>query len=127
MQETGHTEVIVKQLDLASFESIKELARDVNENESRLDVLINNAGEKFSCSCFNLRVQNLFTEQYIPHLNTLSHEFVKICTNTSTTYSLREVISRLNSFRDTGHGLNCLKICLVLVQFLCNEVAFAIY
>lgn len=36
--------MIVKKLDLSSLESIREFAADVNRTESRLDVLIHNAG-----------------------------------------------------------------------------------
>nr|XP_002128635.1 retinol dehydrogenase 14-like [Ciona intestinalis] len=44
--ETGGNEdkIILKQLDLASFASVRAFAKDVNENESRIDVLLNNAG-----------------------------------------------------------------------------------
>ncbi|KAH7963530.1 hypothetical protein HPB52_021297 [Rhipicephalus sanguineus] len=41
--ETGEM-VAVKQLDLCSFESVRTFAEDVLRTESRLDVLINNAG-----------------------------------------------------------------------------------
>ncbi len=33
-----------KKLDLTSFESIREFAREINEEEERIDVLVNNAG-----------------------------------------------------------------------------------
>ena len=37
-------EVVIQKLDLASLESVRECAKIINETESRLDVLINNAG-----------------------------------------------------------------------------------
>lgn len=37
-------ELIVKQLDLASFQSIREFAKEVTRDEQHVDVLINNAG-----------------------------------------------------------------------------------
>ncbi|XP_068198355.1 retinol dehydrogenase 14b [Antennarius striatus] len=37
-------EVIVKQLDLASFRSIRAFCKEIHQEESRIDVLINNAG-----------------------------------------------------------------------------------
>ncbi|KAM6942700.1 retinol dehydrogenase 13-like [Xenentodon cancila] len=43
-QKSGNGNVVVKKLDLASLQSVRDLARDVQENESRLDILINNAG-----------------------------------------------------------------------------------
>ncbi|KAM9765812.1 retinol dehydrogenase 13 [Menidia menidia] len=43
-QKSGNGNVVVKKLDLASLQSIRDLARDVQGTESRLDILINNAG-----------------------------------------------------------------------------------
>ncbi|XP_061602522.1 retinol dehydrogenase 13 [Cololabis saira] len=43
-QKSGNGNVVVKKLDLASLQSVRDLARDVQETESRLDILINNAG-----------------------------------------------------------------------------------
>lgn len=43
-QQSGNGNVVVKKLDLASLQSVRDLAKDVEENEERLDVLINNAG-----------------------------------------------------------------------------------
>lgn len=42
--QSGNGNVIVKKLDLASLQSVRELANDVLASEERLDVLINNAG-----------------------------------------------------------------------------------
>lgn len=36
--------MIVKQLDLSSLASVRKFASDINKSESRLDVLIHNAG-----------------------------------------------------------------------------------
>lgn len=43
-QRSGNGNVVVKKLDLACLQSVRDLAKDVEENEQRLDVLINNAG-----------------------------------------------------------------------------------
>lgn len=43
-QKTGNGNILVKKLDLASLKSVRDLAKDVQENEKRLDILINNAG-----------------------------------------------------------------------------------
>ncbi|CAN7940846.1 unnamed protein product, partial [Ixodes hexagonus] len=42
--EDSQQHVIIKHLDLASFKSVREFANDITTTESRLDVLINNAG-----------------------------------------------------------------------------------
>ncbi|XP_028258373.1 retinol dehydrogenase 12 [Parambassis ranga] len=43
-QRSGNGNVLVKKLDLSSLQSVRDLAKDVQENEERLDILINNAG-----------------------------------------------------------------------------------
>lgn len=49
-QQSGNGNVVVKKLDLSSLQSVRDLAKDVQENEERLDILINNAGilQRFS-------------------------------------------------------------------------------
>lgn len=44
VKESGNDDVVIKELDLSSFESIRNLAADINKTEPRLDILINNAG-----------------------------------------------------------------------------------
>ncbi|KAK4875325.1 hypothetical protein RN001_011747 [Aquatica leii] len=44
IETTGNTNVILKKLDLSSFQSVRDFAEDINKNEDRLDVLIHNAG-----------------------------------------------------------------------------------
>jgi NAD(P)-dependent dehydrogenase (short-subunit alcohol dehydrogenase family) len=36
--------VVVEQLDLASFDSVKKFAERINANETSVDILVNNAG-----------------------------------------------------------------------------------
>jgi len=43
-EATKEGALVLKHLNLASFESIRKFAKDVNKNEAKLDVLINNAG-----------------------------------------------------------------------------------
>ncbi|XP_016118426.1 retinol dehydrogenase 14-like [Sinocyclocheilus grahami] len=43
-KRSGNGNVIVKMLDLASLQSVRALAKDVQQAEERLDILINNAG-----------------------------------------------------------------------------------
>ena len=44
MKATGSDKVVVKQLDVSSFKSVREFAADVVKTENRLDVLVHNAG-----------------------------------------------------------------------------------
>jgi len=44
VKETGNKNIVVKQLDLSSQKSVREFAVDVIKTESKLDVLIHNAG-----------------------------------------------------------------------------------
>ena len=44
---SGNKNVIVELVDFASFESIRDFARRINQKEKRLDILVNNAGKKF--------------------------------------------------------------------------------
>ena len=44
VERTGNTKVTLRELDLASIKSIRKFAEDINQNESQLHVLVNNAG-----------------------------------------------------------------------------------
>ncbi|XP_032675282.1 retinol dehydrogenase 14 [Odontomachus brunneus] len=44
IKETSNSNIVVRKLDLSSLQSIREFARQINREESRLDVLIHNAG-----------------------------------------------------------------------------------
>lgn len=44
IEKTGNKNIVAKRLDLASLASVREFAKDIIQNEDRLDVLINNAG-----------------------------------------------------------------------------------
>ncbi|XP_033757002.1 retinol dehydrogenase 12-like [Pecten maximus] len=41
---SGSSDVTVERLDLASLESVRKFAKGINDNEDRVDILINNAG-----------------------------------------------------------------------------------
>ena len=43
IEKTDNTNIYVKLIDLGSFESVKGFTRDINQNEDRLDILVNNA------------------------------------------------------------------------------------
>ncbi|XP_044267585.1 retinol dehydrogenase 11-like [Tribolium madens] len=44
VKETGNENIVVKILNMSSFESVRAFAREINKTESRLDILVNNAG-----------------------------------------------------------------------------------
>ncbi|XP_046848278.1 retinol dehydrogenase 13-like [Xenia sp. Carnegie-2017] len=44
IEKTGNKNIVAKRFDLASLASVREFAKDIIQNEDRLDVLINNAG-----------------------------------------------------------------------------------
>ncbi|XP_031773418.1 retinol dehydrogenase 14 [Apis florea] len=43
-KESGNENIVARKLDLSSFSSVREFARQINHEENRLDVLIHNAG-----------------------------------------------------------------------------------
>ena len=44
VKESGSNDVVVKKLDLASLKSVRDFADEIIKEESRVDVLLNNAG-----------------------------------------------------------------------------------
>ncbi|XP_030282780.1 retinol dehydrogenase 12-like [Sparus aurata] len=73
-KRSGNGNVIVKKLDLASLQSVRELAKDVLASEERLDVLINNAGVM---SCPKWQTEDGFEMQF--GVNHLGHFLLTNC------------------------------------------------
>ncbi|XP_076012291.1 retinol dehydrogenase 13 [Genypterus blacodes] len=73
-QQTGNGNVVVKNLDLASLQSVRDLAKDITENEERLDILINNAGIMM---CPKWTTQDGFEMQF--GVNHLGHFLLTNC------------------------------------------------
>lgn len=44
IKETGNQNIVAKYLDLTSFAVVRTFAKDILQNEKKLDILINNAG-----------------------------------------------------------------------------------
>ncbi|CAN9506720.1 unnamed protein product [Ophioblennius macclurei] len=65
-QQSGNGNVVVKKLDLASLQSVRDLTKEVEEKEERLDILINNAGIMM---CPKLQTEDGFEMQFgVNHL-----------------------------------------------------------
>ncbi|KAK2853610.1 hypothetical protein Q5P01_006271 [Channa striata] len=73
-QKSGNGNVVVKKLDLASLQSVRDLAKDVQENEERLDILINNAG---IMQCPKWKTKDGFEMQF--GVNHLGHFLLTNC------------------------------------------------
>ncbi|KAG7216048.1 hypothetical protein INR49_007800 [Caranx melampygus] len=73
-KKSGNDNVIVKKLDLASLQSVRQLAKDVLASEERLDVLINNAG---IMSCPKWQTEDGFEMQF--GVNHLGHFLLTNC------------------------------------------------
>lgn len=73
-QKSGNGNVVVKKLDLASLQSVRDLAKDVQENEKRLDILINNAGIMM---CPKWKTEDGFEMQF--GVNHLGHFLLTNC------------------------------------------------
>lgn len=57
IKRTGSKQVVLKSLDLASLESVRKFAQDINKTESRIDILLNNAGKLLHYHRVNLRLK----------------------------------------------------------------------
>ncbi|XP_024138416.1 retinol dehydrogenase 12 [Oryzias melastigma] len=65
-KRSGNGNVVVKKLDLASLESVRQLSKEVLASEERLDILINNAG---IMSCPQWKTEDGFEMQFgVNHL-----------------------------------------------------------
>ncbi|XP_029959483.1 retinol dehydrogenase 13 [Salarias fasciatus] len=65
-QQSGNGNVVVKKLDLASLQSVRDLTKEIEEKEERLDILINNAGVMM---CPKLQTEDGFELQFgVNHL-----------------------------------------------------------
>lgn len=73
-QRSGNGNVVVKKLDLASLQSVRDLAKDIRENEARLDILINNAGIMM---CPKWKTEDGFEMQF--GVNHLGHFLLTNC------------------------------------------------
>lgn len=73
-KQSGNDNVIVKKLDLASLQSVRQLAKDVLATEERLDILINNAG---IMSCPKWQTEDGFEMQF--GVNHLGHFLLTNC------------------------------------------------
>ena len=64
---TGSDKVLVRILDLSSFESVRAFAKLINETEERLDILVNNAGLGGSYRLSKDGYETAFQVNYLSH------------------------------------------------------------
>jgi len=65
--ETGSDKVVVRILDLGSFESVRAFAKLINETEERLDILVNNAGLSGTYRLTKDGYESIFQVNYLSH------------------------------------------------------------
>ena len=65
--ETGSNQVVVRIVDLASFESVRAFAKLINETEERLDILVNNAGLGGPYRVTEDGYESIFQVNYLSH------------------------------------------------------------
>ncbi|KAM6979552.1 retinol dehydrogenase 13 [Aplochiton taeniatus] len=73
-QRSGNGNVVVKKLDLASLQSVRDVAKDILDTEDRLDILINNAGIMM---CPKWKTEDGFEMQF--GVNHLGHFLLTNC------------------------------------------------
>lgn len=61
IEESNSDKVFIKMLDLSSMQSVRQFACDINKNEERVDVLINNAGIMM---CPQMKTEDGFEMQF---------------------------------------------------------------
>lgn len=67
VKATQNSNVIVRILDLESFDSVRAFAREILETESRLDILVNNAGGVFPDKIISEGLQLTMVVNYYSH------------------------------------------------------------
>ena len=67
ISKTGSDKVVVRILDLSSFESVRAFAKLINETEERLDILVNNAGFAGSYRLTKDGYESVFQVNYLSH------------------------------------------------------------
>ena len=65
--QTGSDKVVVRILDLASFQSVRTFAELFNETEDRLDILVNNAGLSGTYRLTKDGYESMFQVNYLSH------------------------------------------------------------
>ena len=74
-QEVKDPDIVVKKLDLSSLASVRQFAKEINQEEDRIDYLINNAGIMF---CPKWQTEDGFEMQFgTNHLGLYSILFIQ--------------------------------------------------
>ena len=96
-RESGNNDVHFRQLDLSSFTSIRKFAKEVLEEESRVDILINNAGVMY---CPYAKTEDGFETQF--GVNHLGHFLL---TNLLLDRIIQAPEGRIINVSSSGHTL----------------------
>lgn len=90
VEQTHNPNIIVKYLDLKSFKSVRNFAREIKETEPKIDILINNAGTSLDLSgptednlhpilqvnvVSSFLLTHLLIGKLIPKINTYNYEY----------------------------------------------------
>ena len=116
--ESGSDKVLVRTLDLSSFESVRAFAKLFIETEERLDILVNNAGLAAASYCMTKDgYENIFQVNYLSHfvLTLLLMEKLKksapsrIVNVSSLGSEFKKVNLKLNDFVQSKETFNALE------------------
>ena len=120
ISETGSDKVIIRVLDLASFESVRAFAKLINETEERVDILVNNAGiGPGPLQITKDGYESIFQVNYLSHflLTLLLLEKIKksapsrIVNVSTNAHTLPFLKVRLDDFKPTEESFNSYTRC----------------
>ncbi|XP_044739444.1 retinol dehydrogenase 12-like isoform X3 [Chrysoperla carnea] len=95
ISKTGNTNIVIYQIDFESLTSVRKFSKLIHENESRLDVLINNAGA--------MGLGNKITEDGLHIMMQVNHFGPFLLTNLLLDLLKKSAPSRIVTVSSLGH------------------------